>query len=350
MHKAVLILLLIVTNTSIAADEWNWVEIGKRINEKGIILTFYADLTTTSTENSKRKVWTLFEFSKQQGSIKQQEEYDCNQKTIKHLHRLNYYGNMGTGKFDVMTLTKEEQKFNPILPGHLSYTLLNIVCNVALEPVSVDWSKILEGYDETYYIDHSTIRKNGQFVTLWLLIDLKQRDTEKEFFSSKAQAEYACKDKKARLLTSIAYSDKMASGNIIRNFTKPTNWSFIRSNSPRGFVQSLVCHEWIKIAEGDKGSIYYDSSSIQKTGQFVTSWVLFDFKQRINNKVDDLYGALSVRTQFEYDCKGKNERIHYLTGHSDSMASGNILSGSTKTTAWEPIEEDYLQSIICDKE
>ena len=53
MHKAVLILLLIVTNTSIAADEWNWVEIGKRINEKGIILTFYADLSTTSTENSR---------------------------------------------------------------------------------------------------------------------------------------------------------------------------------------------------------------------------------------------------------------------------------------------------------
>lgn len=84
MRKAILILLLIATGSSNAASEWNWVEIGKRSDNKGNILTLYADLSAITIENSKRKAWTLSEFSKQQGSIKQQEEYDCNQKTLKH--------------------------------------------------------------------------------------------------------------------------------------------------------------------------------------------------------------------------------------------------------------------------
>jgi len=311
MRKTILLLLLIATGSSNAASEWNWVEIGKRINEKGIILNFYADLSTTSIENNKRKVWTLFEFSKQQGSIKQQEEYDCNQKTIKHLHRLNYYGNMGTGKFDVMTLTKEEQKFHPILPGHLSYTLLNIVCNVAAEPKPTIWSKMVVNSDRSFYIDQATIRKNGQFVQVWSLSSANKIDSRVP--SIKILKEFDCKGEKSRILSIISYSERMGLGESDSSHTADPNWALISFNTPDKLTQSLVCREWVLVINTDDTKFYAEPATFRENGQFLILWILGDFKQRDH---ENYYGALSVITQVEYDCKREKKRILLEIAHS----------------------------------
>ena len=52
----------------------------------------------------------------------------------------------------------------------------------------------------------------------------------------------------------------------------------------------------------------------------------------------DKYGALSLRSQYEYDCEGKRVRDIDMSGHSDLMASGDILFFMTGDEKWKYVE------------
>lgn len=133
MHKIALILLLVIMSTTVAANEWNWVEYGKsETNEDGGSLIFYKDLSKIRIDGTKRKVWQLMDMNKPSAdnalSRIYQKEFDCQQQTQRVMYARIYYGNMGSGKSSVIPLTKEEKEFSPVTLNTQQDELFKIAC------------------------------------------------------------------------------------------------------------------------------------------------------------------------------------------------------------------------------
>ena len=194
-------------------------------------------------------------------------------------------------------------------------------------PVWAEWSKIFHEVDgKTLYIDLSTIRKNGQFVKVWELVDFKEM--ELGISSAAFLKEYDCKEERERILSSNPFSGKMGSGDRIL-LRVPNEWQFILPN--REIISSFVCHEWLKITEQERGSVYLDAS-FRRNGQLVTIWSLLNTKEK---QFDDGVGYFSARAKSEYDCKELKRRDIYLIFHSEPMAFGNMLFIVGGDNEWE---------------
>lgn len=82
-----------------------------------------------------------------------------------------------------------------------------------------EWT-IVTGDDNTSaYADLSTIRKSGDKVKMWGLIDLKVAKTSKadgtRFLSSVSQNEYDCKEETSRVLSFNWYLKNMGVGEVV---------------------------------------------------------------------------------------------------------------------------------------
>lgn len=203
------------------------------------------------------------------------------------------------------------------------------------------WVEMTESNGDTYFIDQTNIRKNGNFVKVWELLNFKEK--EWELASLVRLREYDCKEEKMRILSMSGFSNQMGSGIPSIKTNEPGEWEFIQPSisNIHALMLPLVCHEWIKVKEG----VYFDAASIRKNGQFVTNWIL------INNEQPDLKGVLSTRANYEYNCKGLKIRGRFISAHSDSMAFGKILSAHGLPTEWESIDKEFdkhMLSIVCD--
>ncbi len=134
MHKAILILLMVISSKSITAYESNWFEVGKSRGESQgdyFVITSYVDLSTIRIEGNRRKIWTLLNTDKPIGRIRSSKsliEFDCKEEKARTIYSVAYYGNMGSGESKVMPSSKEEE-FIPILPRSLNSKEFQITCN-----------------------------------------------------------------------------------------------------------------------------------------------------------------------------------------------------------------------------
>ncbi len=214
-------------------------------------------------------------------------------------------------------------------------------------PARAEWSNIGVTNGKNLFIDHSTIQKNGKFVSVWQLTDdTKQLNNGSNALSIAAHIEYDCKDEKVRFLAALAYTGNMQSGKSFSIYSQPTQWDPILPNSTIKFTFNLACHEWKQVLSTGDMKVFVDSVTSRKRGSFVTLWFLYNYTYRN-------YGALSVRNQIEYDCKGLKKRFLVETAHSGPMATGEILvSRSTNTpTEWRQIDmeidKEAILPIIC---
>jgi len=115
-------------------------------------------------------------------------------------------------------------------------------------------------------------------------------------------------------------------------------------------VSTSAVADWILVSGGaaDDISAYADPATIRKTNNRVTMWTLIDYAtaQKTDGKT-----FMSVKSQNEYDCKGKQSRIFYANIHPKNMAGGEIISISIKPRDWEPNEPgsvgEALWKIAC---
>ena len=84
---------------------------------------------------------------------------------------------------------------------------------------SAEWTYAGEGGNYIHYVDRTTIRRNGNFVKMWDLIDFKKVEVigGKSDLSRRAQYEYDCKEEKMRSLALTTFSGQMGSGAV--NYT-----------------------------------------------------------------------------------------------------------------------------------
>ena len=83
--------------------------------------------------------------------------------------------------------------------------------------VMAEWTEVGGNDDQTTYADLSTIRKSGDKVKMWELIDFKVVQTlaVKRFLSSVSQFEYDCKEGTDRLLSLTWYAKNMRQGDVV---------------------------------------------------------------------------------------------------------------------------------------
>jgi hypothetical protein len=85
-----------------------------------------------------------------------------------------------------------------------------------------NWGLVAANDDYSAYADKSTIRRNGNVVKVWQLIDAK--NPTYGALSQVSQVEYDCKIEKSRYLVRYGYAGKMAGGEIVYKDIDITKW------------------------------------------------------------------------------------------------------------------------------
>ncbi|MEE9223111.1 MAG: surface-adhesin E family protein [Nitrosomonadaceae bacterium] len=239
--------------------------------------------------------------------------------------------------------------------------LLVVVSSSAM----ADWVYVSEhtdnsGFSPSYavYADPDTIRKLGNKLKVWDLSDNKTAEIflGKKSMSTSSQKEYNCEEEKMRLLHETAYSKNMGRGEVIKTVNNITEWMPLAPYSIGNDLLKYACSadaEWDYVATRTKkrpGIIYADPTSIQRTGNRVKMWILFD-----STTTKEIEGKrrMSTKFQLEFDCKKEQHRMLYGTAHSKKMGKGDIVYAMRETSEWRPIKNKRIGraqlEIACEK-
>jgi len=118
--------------------------------------------------------------------------------------------------------------------------LFFISTSVMAEWTAMKWSH--EDGGLTLYVDYTTIHKEGDRVKMLSLVDFEiiEKD-EVDLYSSRAQNEYDCKERKTRQLFYSLYSDSMGKGKMEHANSEHLNWMLIRTGSMEEAMWKVAC-------------------------------------------------------------------------------------------------------------
>jgi hypothetical protein len=119
--------------------------------------------------------------------------------------------------------------------------------------VSIDSRESPES--QTAFVDPATIHKNGNLVTMWVLVDHQsglpkgiENRLDAIFHKSKGitkswkvQDEFECKDRKLRMLSYTGYAEQMGKGAIIPNDIVTGEWEPVIPGSIGAALWGFAC-------------------------------------------------------------------------------------------------------------
>jgi len=119
--------------------------------------------------------------------------------------------------------------------------LIAIVCWIAFSSVSyaANWDYVCSGNDGTkYYLDISSVEKDGEYLRFWRKgVNAESQDGEKEFCSY--HEVHLAKPLETRMLQIVSYDDN---GNVIRDYSNPSEWQGLRSGSILYVIANAAMH------------------------------------------------------------------------------------------------------------
>jgi hypothetical protein len=111
------------------------------------------------------------------------------------------------------------------------------------EWVAIEKDYLLPG-QQTVYIDPDTIRREGNLVTVWQLVDFKAMQggrSPTRFFSTKTHKQFACAEKRFRLLAFTEFTDAMGTGISDNGHVDKDNWLPVEPESVSQALWEVVC-------------------------------------------------------------------------------------------------------------
>lgn len=88
-------------------------------------------------------------------------------------------------------------------------------------------------------------------------------------------------------------------------------------------ISTSTIAEWINVSADENGfSIYADPTTVQKMGNRVKIWVLFDYRKATFDAGDKV---MSIRRHEEYNCTESQSRLLYISKHSGRFAEGKVV-------------------------
>lgn len=116
---------------------------------------------------------------------------------------------------------------------------------VASNNVMAEWVAVGTAVGSTYYVNPNTIRKSGNKVKMWTLIDYNSTQigaTGDKFLSLKFQEENDCKEEQRRLLYYSFHSENMGRGDVVYIEQKPDkNWKPVPPESMGESLWKFAC-------------------------------------------------------------------------------------------------------------
>ena len=122
----------------------------------------------------------------------------------------------------------------------LMLMLIFISTSVMAEWTALKWSH--EDGGLTLFVDYTTIRKEGDIAKMLSLVDFKviEKD-EVDLYSSRAQNEYNCKERKIKQLFYSLYSDSMGKGKMEHANSEHLNWLPVQPESMEEALWKAAC-------------------------------------------------------------------------------------------------------------
>ena len=110
-------------------------------------------------------------------------------------------------------------------------------------PALAEWTSVGGTDDFDNYADLATIRKKGDTVKMWVLIDFKtaQRIGRKTRLSSKRQDECDCDGERSRTLYFSWHSGNMGGGNVVHSNASPSEWQPVAPESIDEGLWKIAC-------------------------------------------------------------------------------------------------------------
>jgi len=110
---------------------------------------------------------------------------------------------------------------------------------------SAEWKSVAVGSAATsalnvYFIDPSTITRQGDIRRVWMLVEHKRNEPVKER-SSKWYIEVNCRERSTRDLQFAAYSEPKGNGERLLGANEPSKWRFVAPDEAMNDVLKAVC-------------------------------------------------------------------------------------------------------------
>ena len=123
-------------------------------------------------------------------------------------------------------------------------TILMMILAIVSNSAVAEWIEIGKTEKEepsTYYADPDTIRKSGNKVKMWTLIDFSTFKVDGFFISAKQKREYDCEEKKKRILFTALYSEHMGGGKTVSIINSRYDWKLVSPDSIDEAVLEYAC-------------------------------------------------------------------------------------------------------------
>ena len=128
MHKAILMMLLAIVNSSAMAE---WTEVSSNDD-----FTIYADLAIMSREDNRVKMWLLDDYRIPQMddilglymSVKEQDELDCKKALLRILYLSFHHENMGRG--EEIGIDETLGEWIPVIHETIGEALWKVACGM----------------------------------------------------------------------------------------------------------------------------------------------------------------------------------------------------------------------------
>ncbi len=104
-------------------------------------------------------------------------------------------------------------------------------------PVYAEWLVVENNYlpgKQTVYVDPDTIRREGNLVTMVILIDwywMQGNRSPSRFYSTKIKKQFDCADKRLRRLAFTDFYGRMGTGTPIAGYETEGHWYIVEPES-----------------------------------------------------------------------------------------------------------------------
>jgi hypothetical protein len=97
-------------------------------------------------------------------------------------------------------------------------------------------------------------------------------------------------------------------------------------------IASFAQAELRQFGQSTGNTSYYDTNTVNRTGNKVQVWTVTEFRQR------QAAGFLSTRSHKELDCKSLQERTMQFMAFTESKGQGKTVGEVKEANTWESIQ------------
>lgn len=205
--------------------------------------------------------------------------------------------------------------------------LLVLVINNAV----AEWKLVSKGMIRNkiiqVYLDYDRIRKSGDTVKVWELMDFPEGSGLVNNLSVKSLTEYDCLDERHRSLYKVFYTENMGEGRVDFNVDTPSNWAPIIPDSVAETLWKEACGKqdfetqtlsmplpkapdwessgWREVYNNNSSPRFHlHPASIQKNNRYGRVWTLFSWKTDSSSRLYHIRRIL-----YEFDCDRKMVKV-----------------------------------------